>query len=282
VDYFRRLAQEYNLPLSQGAQLAHPNRVGWDFITVDAAKKVATSRDAELIDYAINTCALTDVAGILVTGNNKSTPRKSLVEFGWMVGLPSITKTESFLHTKYVPDSGTEPKDADGANQGQNLFHRPASSGIYAAVCHIDLARLGYNDVAQRYPAGLTEEARKARCKLLLESVLYTFLQIDGAHRNTQAPHVVGFEGIVTTSTTTTPAPAFSSLHHEYQLQIERIAEGLNKLHSARHDDEYVESRPDAIKVRPFTDMAAFTAIMGDLIATTTPYRLPSFNVRER
>ncbi|HEX9240617.1 MAG TPA: hypothetical protein VF910_08210, partial [Candidatus Bathyarchaeia archaeon] len=34
-----------------------------------------------------------------------------------------------------------------GANLGQSIFHRPASSGIYAIVCHVELARIGYNDI---------------------------------------------------------------------------------------------------------------------------------------
>lgn len=269
-EHFRRLAQHYNLPLSQGAQIGNANRINWDFDNSDEAKKAGKIPDPQLMDYIIRSCALTDAAGILVTANNKSTPRKSLIEFGWTVGLPGVTKTESYLHTKFVADSGQEKKSSDGSNLGQNLFHRPASSGVYAVVCHIELARVGYNDIAQHYPQGLQDDAeqgdsRRARARVLLESVLYTFLQMDGAHRNTQAPHLVDFEGVIAVSSSVVPAPSFSGLHSEYRTQIERIAAGLNKLHDA------------AIELHPFDSLGEFTEKMGAIIAHTQPYRLPEF-----
>lgn len=270
VDHFRRLAQHYNLPLSQGAQLGNANRINWDFDNYDEAKKAGSQKDPALMDYIIRTCALTDAAGILVTANNKSTPRKSLVEFGWTVGVPGVTKTESYLHTKYVADSGKEKKSSDGSNLGQNLFHRPASSGVYAVVCHVELARVAYNDIAQHYPEGLADstdqgDSRKRRAQALLESVLYTFLHMDGAHRNTQAPHMVGFEGVIAVSRSIMPAPAFSGLYDAYRDQLQRIANGLNKLHS------------DAVALYPFDSLGEFTEQMGGIIATAKPYRLPEF-----
>ncbi|MDQ2995483.1 MAG: DevR family CRISPR-associated autoregulator [Chloroflexota bacterium] len=265
ADHFRRLAQHHGLPLSQGAQIGNANRINWDFDNNDEAKKFGSQKDPQLMDYIIKSCALTDAAGILVTANNKSTPRKSLVEFGWTVGLPGVTKTESYLHTKYVADSGQEKKSSDGSNLGQNLFHRPASSGVYAMVCHVELARVGYNDIAQHYPEGLTDEDRTKRARALLESVLYTFLQMDGAHRNTQAPHVVDFEGVITTSSSVVPAPAFSGLHDGYREQISRIADNLNTLHAG------------AITVYPFEGMDAFTQHMSSIIREAQPYRLPEF-----
>jgi CRISPR-associated protein Cst2 len=270
ADHFRRLAQHHGLPLSHGAQLGNANRINWDFVNNDVAKKQGSQADPQLMDYIIENCALTDAAGILVTANNKSTPRKSLVEFGWTVGVPGVTKTETYLHTKYAADSGQEKKSSDGSNLGQNLFHRPASSGVYAIVCHVELARVGYNDIAQHYPAGLTEEDRAKRARALLESVLYTFLQMDGAHRNTQAPHVVGFEGVITTSNSVVPAPAFSGLHAGYREQIGRIAGNLNTLHSG------------AISVYPFEGMDDFTQHMSGIIRATQPYRLPEFGKASR
>jgi CRISPR-associated protein Cst2 len=265
TEHYRHLAQHYNLPLSQGARLGNANRINWDFDNITERKLSSAEKDFQLIDRIITTCSLTDVAGTLVTGGNKSTPRKSLVEFGWVVGLPEVTKTESYLHTKYVADSGQEKKGNDGSNLGQNLFHRPASSGVYAFVCHIEVARVGYNDIAQHYPTDLSEEERSLRSHALLESVLYTFLQMDGAHRNTQTPHVVDVEGVIATSNGIVPAPAFSALHDEYVMHIERIAAGLNTLH------------PDAITLYPFDSLGAFTETMTTLIAESQPYRMPEF-----
>lgn len=268
ADHFRRLAQQYSLPLSQGAQIGNANRINWDLTYVPERKGWTNEKDPALMDLILETCALTDVAGILVTAGNKATPRKSLVEFGWTVGVPAITKTESYLHTKYVADSGLESKATDGTNLGQNLFHRPASSGVYAMVCHVEVARIGYNDIAQHYPDGLDDAERATRCRALLESVLYTFVQMDGAHRNTQAPHMVGFEGVITTSNGVIPAPAFSGLHAEYQTQIERVAASLNTLH------------PNAIGVHPFSDLGEFAETMSGLITNVQPYRLPEFKKR--
>jgi CRISPR-associated protein Cst2 len=271
ADHFRRLAQHYQLPLSQGAQIGNANRINWDFENNDQAKGASKSlQDPQLMDYIVANCALTDAAGILVTANNKSTPRKSLVEFGWTVGLPTITKTESYLHTKYVADSGKEKKASDGSNLGQNLFHRPASSGVYAIVCHVELARVGYNDIAQHYPADLDNEQRTKRGRALLESVMYTFLHLDGAHRNTQAPHMVDFEGVITTSSSVMPAPAFSALHDEYRSQITRVAQGLNQLHE------------NAITLHQFDSLGEFAERMSTIIASAEPYRLPEFGKRNR
>lgn len=265
ADHFRRLAQHYRLPLSKGAQIGNANRINWDFENVTGEGIKSGERDHQLMDRIITTCSLTDVAGILVTAGNKSTPRKSLVEFGWTVGIPGLTKTESYLHTKYVADSGLEKKSTDGTNLGQNLFHRPASSGVYAIVCHVELARVGYNDIAQHYPAQLTDQDRSQRARALLESVMYTFLQMDGAHRNTQAPHLVDFEGMITTSSGVTPAPSFSALHDGYRQQLNRIAKGLNGVQDGM------------VEVRPFESLADFTEVMSDLIKHSEPYRLPEF-----
>ncbi len=265
AEHFRRLAHLYGLPLSQGAKLGNANRINWDFENVPTRKIGDAEKDPQLLDRILVTCALTDVAGILVTGREKSMPRKSLVEFGWTVGVPGITKTESYLHTKFVSDSGLEKKATDGTNLGQNLFHRPASSGVYAVVCHVELARVGYNDITQRYPDGLGDEARLRRGRALLESVLYTFLQMDGAHRNTQAPHVVDAEGIVATSNSVIPAPAFSPLHPEYTMHIKHIADKLNTLHAG------------AIALYPFDSLGELTETMCTLITSAVPYRLPEF-----
>ena len=263
AEHFRRLALLYKLPLSQGASLGNANRINWDFEYVPERKIGSDEKDYQLLDRIITTCALTDVAGTLVTGSKKSLPRKSLVEFGWTVGLPEVTKTESYLHTKYVADSGQEKKTQDGTNLGQNLFHRPASSGVYAFVCHIDMAGVGYNEIAQHYPATLSEDERTRRSRALLESVLYTFLQINGAHRNTQAPHVVDFEGTVSLSENMVPAPAFSPLHAEYGMHIERIASALQKLH------------PEIFQVHHVDSLSAFAELMSGIILETQPYRLP-------
>ena len=128
-------------------------------------------------------------------------------------------------------------------------------------VCHFDLARIGFNDISQRYT--LTEGDRKHRYRALLESVLYTFLEPNGAMRNTQLPHIMDFNGAVSLSYGTVPAPALSPLNAGYVNEMREIASTLNALHEG-----------NVVEVLPFSNMAEFTGIMRDVIQNSSPYRL--------
>src|SRR5690606_15730250 len=146
----------------------------------------------------------------------KSLPRKSVVEFGWVVGLPESTTTDSYFHVKYASERSTAQRQADAAeeareaNLGQAIFHRPANSGIYAVVATIEAARIGFNDISQQYV--LDSEERTRRYHALLEALLYTLIEPAGAMRNTQAPHIVDASGVVTVSHDVVPAPTLSPL----------------------------------------------------------------------
>jgi CRISPR-associated protein Cst2 len=134
-----------------------------------------------------------DCEGILITseiGKTRSIARKSCVEFGWVVGKPEQVTTESYFHAKYVPEGRGKGSGA-GENLGQNIFHRPASSGRYAVNLNIDLYKVGRNDITLDYV--LDESERRARKAALLRSVLNTFLKPSGTHGNTQNPHIVEF-----------------------------------------------------------------------------------------
>ena len=58
-------------------------------------------------------------------------------EIGWIVGRPGAVTTDSYFHAKYVPE-GRGGGSGQGENLGQNIFHRPASSGQYAVVVNLD------------------------------------------------------------------------------------------------------------------------------------------------
>ncbi|MCB0181154.1 MAG: DevR family CRISPR-associated autoregulator [Anaerolineae bacterium] len=218
----------------------------------------------EVIDTLIKTCAMDDMEGNLITEGKSSAPRKSVVEFGWVVGIPEVTRTEQYFHAKYVPDRREKPTDKDEreGNLGQAIFHRPASSGKYAAIVHAELARIGYNDISQMPVIDETE--RLARYKALLESLIYTFVEPNGAMRNTQMPHMVNFEGVITYSTGPVPAPTISPLNSNFKEDISEVAKALNSLH------------PNTVIVKPFESLADFTQIMQQLIKETAPYQLPS------
>jgi CRISPR-associated protein Cst2 len=248
------------LPLCAACQVFDANRISAD---AEFMAQITDKSDAEAIDLMLKACALDDIEGNLLTGEGRSTPRKSVVEFGWVVGVPEVTTTDSYFHVKYARDRGIEAEEDEAARQAnleQRIFHRPASSGVYAVVSHYEIARIGYNDIAQHY--ALDDEARTARYRALLESVLYTFIQPKGAMRAAQMPHIVAFEGVLSYTTQVLPAPTVSPLNADYAQEIEGVTQALNGLH------------PDAVVTRPFDSLAGFADVMRNLVETTAPYTL--------
>lgn len=242
-----------DLKLCAGCQRFDANRINADqpfLASLGAAKdNIAT------LDAVIGQCAMDDVEGILITAGNRSTPRKSTVEFGWLVGLPDRTRTERYFHVKYDPVGRGEGSGGDtGANTGQNIFYRPASSGVYAAVVNVELQRVGFNDVSRKYVIG--DDERRSRQRVLLESLAYTFIKPLGAQRNTQAPHITGFKGIVSWATGSVPAPLVSAISPSYLQEMKEIAVNLNRLNSG------------SVETREFDSMGSFSNIMVDLIQT--------------
>ncbi len=224
AEHFWSIALEEDLPLSDACKEFHPNRITASEKFRKSFKK--TTPDAEVLDLVIKDSSLTDVEGILVTNNNKNVPRKSCAEFGWLVGLPDSTKTENHFHVKLVSDSGSK-ESGEGDNLGQNIFHRPANSGIYALVSNFDVYRVGYNDISKKYSIDDTE--RNKRVKALLKSILYTFIKPKGAMRNTQNPHIVDFIGVITLSSKSIPAPTVSPINDNYLDEVNSISENINR-----------------------------------------------------
>lgn len=269
AEHLHRISLAAGLPLSQGARTFNANRVNFD---IDANNELAQAieaapNDGAKLDVILQRCAVTDLEGILVTAGGQSLPRKSVVEFGWVIGVPDRVETDSYFHVKYSADRSAgararaESEEARGANIGQAIFHRPASSGVYAIVLNLEAARVGFNDLAQRYAIDL--EGRTARLRALLESVLYTFVEPAGAMRSTQNPHIVDFGGVVTISRDVMPAPCISPLKLNFADDLGRIASALNTL------------RPNAIEVKPFGSMGEFVEIMVELTKRGTPLALP-------
>jgi len=245
-----------DLPLCAACQVFDANRISADAEYIAGIKGKS---DAEAIDLMLQRCALDDLEGNLITAD-RSTPRKSVVEFGWVVGVPETTTTDSYFHVKYATERGeaaraaAEAEEARKANLQQAIFYRPASSGIYAVVSHYEASRIGFNDISRHYV--LDEAARRTRYQALLESVLYTFVQPSGAMRATQLPHIVAIEGVLTYTIAVLPAPTVSPLNPDYQAEIERVAEALNGLH------------PSAVAVRPFDTLGALAEEMRALSET--------------
>jgi len=266
AEHMHRLAVAANLPLSEGARAFNANRVNYDIeVQNDLFKALEKAKsDPDELDVILKQCAITDMEGILVTAGKRSLPRKSVVEFGWVVGVPDFVDTDTYFHVKYASDRSAsarakadESDEARSGNTGQAIFHRPASSGIYAIVLNLEAARVGFNDISQSY--AIDEKQREDRLKVLLESVLYTFIEPAGAMRSTQNPHIVDFKGVVSVSHDVVPAPCISPLKSDFAADVMQVAEAINSL------------RPNAIEVKSFASLGEFAQLMAEITKSAKP-----------
>lgn len=279
AEYFYHLALERDLPLCAGCRLFNPNRINADAAFLARSKEQKLS-DAQTLDELLRICAMDDISGILITEGGRSIPRKSVVEFGWAVGIPDATReghNQSFFHVKYAPERGegqraqdatkrVKPRSVEGeaertggANLQQAIFHRPANSGRYAIICHLEFARIGYNDITHRY--AIPPEERKRRGAALLESVLHSFVQLNGAMRSAQLPHLVALEGALAYSTKVLPAPLVSPITDDYAAQMEAIGRRLGN--------------GTGVTVEQFGSLGGLAEQLGSLVEAATPFTMP-------
>ncbi len=247
VGHLVPLLEEAEQPLSEPARRLDPDRITADEAFIKKAKQ-HKGLNSELLTEILRDCSLTDLAGALFV--DAALPRKSVIEFGWVVGLPSttdgrqITTTEQYFHVKYAADRG---KAAGGETTvgSQPIFHRPASSGIYAFICNLDLYRIGLNDITRKYV--VDPQSRNKRAAALIQALAATLLKPAGAQRNTQNPHIVNCEGVVATTATSLPAPTVSPLHDNYRDQMEKAAEVLNGIKSGGVNVARFETLADGV-----------------------------------
>ncbi len=275
-DMFKHIQAEHlynlakgNLPLCAACARFDANRISADDEFINATEE---ETDARVIELMLQQCAIDDLEGNLITAGGRSTPRKSVAEFGWVVGVPvdeqgnELTTSNNYFHVKYANERGAAKRTEDASeakregNLGQAIFYRPTNSGVYAVVSSYEISRIGYNDISQEYV--VDDAARTARYKALLESVLYTFVQPNGAMRNTQLPHMVAFKGVISYTTQVIPAPTISPLNGEYVAQIQGVQEALNGL------------RADAVKTKLFANLAEFSNAMREIIQDTEPFKV--------
>ncbi len=272
VQHLVPLLADAGQPLSPGAKVYDADRINAlnqafvDFcekeqdFSVGGKKEKRKATESEIATKMLTDCSLTDLAGALVT-RGRSVGRKSVVEFGWVVGLPedgagqALTTTEQYFHVKYAPQGREAAAGGETVAGKQAIFHRPASSGIYALICNLDLYRIGLNDITREYV--VAQPHREARAKALVHALAATLLKPVGAQRNTQNPHIVACEGVVAVSGTSLPAPTVSPLHDNYRDQVDQAAGVLNGI------------RPDGVAVHRFNTLAdgvrVITAVAADL-----------------
>jgi len=277
ADAYRNIALDLGLPMNVASQALDPARMMGD----PAFEAWVTDKDNkpsvdEVID-ALLTCSLTDVCGIMITAGGNSVKRKSAVEFGWTVGLPQITQVEEFIHARHAItrvertrlETGASAEEREkvaqerGANLGQMIFNRPASSGVYAFVAHVDVGAIGFNDAAQAYPQMVGDNVpvdRAGRLRATLLAMAQTVLHPKGALTSTQLPHVVDVEGFVSVSTSAAAAPLISPLDPDYLTRVERVAGLLNRLHGA-----------DAVQVQSFQGSEGLLEQMATIVETYEP-----------
>ena len=245
VEHLTPLLDSAKQPLSSGARQHNPDRVNVDD---DFKASIKDVKEGSLVlKQVIERCAVTDIAGTLIT-EGRAVARKSCVEFGWVVGIPEKTHTEQYFHVKYAPETraksaGQEERGEGSVTGKQAIFHRPANSGIYALICHLELGRIGVNDITRQLM--ITEQHQQVRIRAAIQALMSTLIKPAGAQRNTQNPHIVGCDGIITTSESYLPAPTMSPLSDNYREQVEGIQETLNSI------------RPGSVQSHRFGDLAA-------------------------
>lgn len=247
AEHLHRIAIENQLKLSEGGKQFHPDRIGYD---LEKNLPIFTKSETDLADKIskiIKICSISDLEGFMVTEKKgKTLKRESVIEFGAVVGVPTFVKTQSYFHAKY----GTEDPTP---------YNTQISSGLYATVANIETFRIGYNPHNFQYQISLEE--RKQRLDALLKSLLYTYLQPNGAKRNTNLPHPDHFEGVITVSTRRCPAPIISPLDESYSRQIHSLAQTLNNLNGA-----------NTILTFEFETMAEFAEKIQTIIEQSQPW----------
>lgn len=262
VGHLVPLLEKEGQPLSAPAKRLDADRITADPTFLEAAKK-HKGANSELLTRVLTTCSLTDMAGTLFV--DAALPRKSCVEFGWIVGLPAngsgepLTTTEQYFHVKYA--SKREAAAGGETTVGkQSIFHRPASSGVYALICNLDIYRIGLNDITRQYAVSNSDRVKRA--KALIHALAATIVKPTGAQRNTQNPHIVACEGIVATSATSLPAPTVSPLNDNYRDQMDQIVQVLNGIDENATNASRFDALADGVKL--LADIASQVQLPGD------------------
>jgi CRISPR-associated protein Cst2 len=277
VEHLVPLLEEGGQPLSPGAKVHDADRINalnQDFVDYcekehdfpkNGKKEMRKATESEIMTKILVDCSLTDMAGTLVT-RGRSVGRKSVAEFGWVVGLPydgmgqPLTTTEQYFHVKYAPEGRGGAAGGETVAGKQAIFHRPASSGVYALICNLDLYRIGFNDITRQYV--VNSDGRKSRAKALIHALASTILKPTGAQRNTQNPHIVACEGIVTVSSSSLPAPTVSPLHDSYRDHIAQAATALNKIKADGVTVKTFDTLPSGVKI--LVDLASDFQMVGE------------------
>jgi CRISPR-associated protein Cst2 len=223
-------AKTESFPLCEACQHFKPQRA-------DAARQDLDQNDnAAAMDTVVSRCILCDVHGFLV--QRPTIHRQSVVEFGWIVGVPEKFYRDIHVHARHAvaergvsAESGGEKEEEVAA---QMVYHRPIRSGVYALVTLFQPWRIGLNEVKYAYVLDSGEQRR--RYQLALTAYECAVKRPDGAMTTTRFPHIEGIEGIVLVSRQPVPVPMLSPLREDYREKLETLA-GKQNVEARKFDD---------------------------------------------
>jgi CRISPR-associated protein Cst2 len=192
------------------------------------SSKFEKNDKAESLNVALQ-CTLCDIHGFLV--QRPTIHRPSVVEFGWVVGVPGKIQRDLHTHARHAAtERGVEEPAADtegGTTQdqavaAQMVYHRPTRSGVYAFVSLCQPWRIGLNEIAYTY--AIDHEKRKRRLNLVVQAYEWTLKRPDGAMRSTRLPHIEKAEGLILVSKQPVPVPLVSPLRDDFREKAREIA----------------------------------------------------------
>jgi CRISPR-associated protein Cst2 len=260
-------AKTRSLSLCPACQSFQPQRA-------DAAPQGLNRNDnAQAMSTAITRCILCDLHGFLV--QRPTIHRQSVVEFGWIVGVPGKFNRDIHVHARHaaaergisaeaegeeeeVSEEQTQEQTTEEARRmevaAQMLYHRPTRSGVYALVTLFQPWRIGLNEV--NYTYALDSDERTRRYRLALTAYEWTLKRPDGAMTTTRFPHIEGIEGIVLISRQAVPVPMLSPLREDYREKLKTLAE------------------KQSIEFKEFNDFDELANILSEL-QKSVPFQMP-------
>lgn len=253
-------AKKGSLPLCPACQSFQPQRA-------DAASQGLNRNDnAQAMNTAITRCVLCDLHGFLV--QRPTINRQSVVEFGWIVGVPGSFHRDIHVHARHaVAERGVsrEAEEGTGSEEqsqeaertevaAQMTYHRPTRSGVYALVTLFQPWRIGLNEV--NYIYSLDDTARKTRYELSLTAYEWTLKRPDGAMISTRLPYIERIQGIILISRQPVPVPMLSPLREDYREKLETLAS------------------QQGVEAQKFDDIDELVAILKRL-GEESPFRMP-------
>lgn len=202
-----------------------------------------------LIDDILQSCAMCDTHGFLVTAKNagqnsqarQRMNKSSIVEFTYGLALPGQHSQTTQPHTRAGQADGT----------GQMLMIKYARSGQYALGIRYTPALVGVD--SDTWQVMIDDEAERGRRhRSVLEALRDLMLSPSGALTATMLPHLTGLYGAVVVKSSAGRAPMYSALEADF---VERLA-GIEI-----NDCQMIQ----------FKTVDEFSKIMFNLIKTSLP-----------